>query len=106
MAYIPIRERLWCRPSEAAIFIGRGKTYLNAKIRTGEIVSRRDGRCRMIHVASLIARYGLDEDRIEAGKTNEPQAKAEVRADSGASAPAIDEIKHSIKGRKVRIVDT
>jgi|SRR5271165_6558824 len=109
MARIPLRERLWCRPGEAAPFIGLGKTYVYEKIRSGEIVSRLDGRARMIHVPSLIARFGLAGDQIEAGETNEPitpKTKAEVRAGSEASAPAVTEVKHSTKGRKVRNVDT
>lgn len=102
MARIPLRECLWCRPGEAAPFIGRGKTYLYEKIRSGEIVTRLDGRARMIHVPSLIARYGLAGDQIESGETVRPAPEAGVGADSGASAPAMNEIKRSKMGRKVR----
>jgi hypothetical protein len=84
VAYIPIRERLWCRPGEAAIFIGRGKTYLYEKIRSGEIVSRRDGRNRLIHVPSLIARYDLNEADVA-------QTEAGMGSNSGRSASAMNQ---------------
>jgi hypothetical protein len=85
--HIPFRERLWSRPGPAAHFLGHGKTWLYGKIRSGEIVSKLDGRARMIHVPSLIARYGLVEDQIESAETVRPVQEAEYGAASHRASP-------------------
>lgn len=86
MSYMPIRERLWCRPREAAVFIGCGKTYLYEKMRSGDIVSRRDGRIRLIHVPSLIARYDLNKADVAVSRT-----EAGLGSNSGRSASAMNQ---------------
>ena len=58
MAYIPFRERLWCSVPEAQQVLNKGRTKIFEGIANGEIVSKLDGRRRLIHVPSLIARYG------------------------------------------------
>jgi hypothetical protein len=99
--HIPFRERLWSRPGPAGQFIGRGKTWIYDKIRSGEIVSKLDGRARMIHVPSLIARYGLVEDQIV-----RPVQEAEYGAASHGGASIAVKDKWTATDRKVRKAGT
>ena len=103
---IPLRERLWCRPGPAAQFLGRGRTWIFDKIRSGEIVSKLDGRARLIHVPSLIARYGLTEDKVASGVIIQPAPESEVGSNCQAVVPAAREDKALAKRRKARNVDT
>jgi hypothetical protein len=104
---IPFRERLWCRPGEAGQFIGRGKTWIFDKIRSGEIVSKLDGRrTRLIHVPSLIARYGLTEDQVGSGEIIQPAPESGVGSNCQAVVPAAREDKTLIKRQKSDNVNT
>jgi hypothetical protein len=47
---IPFCERIWCSVLEYMQVTGEGHSKIHEKIRTGEIVSKRDGRRRRIHV--------------------------------------------------------
>jgi hypothetical protein len=105
VAYVPIRDRIWCRPGVAGQFIGRGRTWVYDKIRSGEIVSKLDGRIRLIHVPSLIARFGLPGDQPGSGQTEQPVPESEVGSNSQAVVPAAREDKVRVSRRKVRIVD-
>jgi hypothetical protein len=99
--HIPFRERLWSRPGPAGQFVGHGRTWIHDRIRSGEIVSKLDGRARMIHVPSLIARYGLVEDQIV-----RPVQEAEDSAASHRAAPTAVKDKRTATDRKVRNADT
>ena len=103
---IPLRERLWCRPAPAAQFLGRGKTWIFDKIRSGEIVSKLDGRARLIHVPSLIARYGLTEDQVGSGEIIQPAPESGVGSNCQAVVPAAREDKTLIKRQKSDNVNT
>jgi hypothetical protein len=92
--HIPFRERLWCRPGPAGQFIGRGRTWIHDKIRSGEIVSKLEGRARLVHVPSLIARYGLPEDQVASGRTNPPMPERKVATNSIAAAPTVTTNAH------------
>jgi hypothetical protein len=93
--YVPIRYRIWCRPSVAGPFLGRGRTWIFNKIRSGEIVSKLDGpRIRLVHVPSLIARFGLPLDQLESGETEHPAPELAVGSNSQA-VPAAQKDKAS-----------
>jgi hypothetical protein len=88
VAYIPFRERLWCSPAEAGQVLGMGKTKVAERIRIGEIVSRKEGRLRRIHVPSLIARFGLESPQLEVAAMPDIQNKptARVRRKNAAAS--------------------
>ena len=81
MAHIPFKDRLWCSVDETCQVTGQGRTAVFAKMSSGEIVSKLEGRRRLIHVPSLIASYDIfsprnadtkpvdDADARGAGKT-------------------------------------
>jgi excisionase family DNA binding protein len=51
----PPAERIWVRPKEAARLAGIGLTRIYEMIASGEVVSRKIGRMRLISVASIKA---------------------------------------------------
>jgi hypothetical protein len=50
---VPFSERLWCSVDEARQVAGEGRTKFYEKITAGEIVSKKEGRRRLIYVPSL-----------------------------------------------------
>ncbi len=56
---IPFNERLWCKVKEAVEVVGEGRTKLYDKLASGEIVSKKEGRSRLIFVPSLLEKFGL-----------------------------------------------
>jgi hypothetical protein len=84
----------------AAPFLGRGKTWLYDKIRSGEIVSKLDGRnIRLIHVPSLIARFGLPGDQLGSGQPEHQAPELEVGSNSQA-VPAAQKDKALVSRQK------
>ncbi len=79
MAHIPFKERLWCSVDEACQVTGQGRTAVFAKISAGDIVSKLEGRRRLIHVPSLIARYeNSSSPGLKALEDNNPGADAAI----------------------------
>jgi excisionase family DNA binding protein len=56
---VPFNERLWCKVEEACQVLGIGRTKLYEKMDTGEIVSKKEGRSRLIFIPSLLEKFGL-----------------------------------------------
>ena len=61
-ARIPFRERMWCSVEEACDVSGLRRTKLFEMIASGELVSRKEGRRRLISVESLLNRFGGDSE--------------------------------------------
>jgi hypothetical protein len=86
--------------------LGIGKTKVFEKIRNKEIVSRREGRLRRIHVPSLIARYGLEiappEAPPMADETNTEAVvgRTDVRASTARPQPPKESERPSIAVRR------
>ncbi len=54
MAHIPFRERIWCSVRDACEVTGDGRTKIFDKVRTGRIVSKKDGARRKLSVRSVL----------------------------------------------------
>ena len=60
-ARVPFRERIWCSVEDACDVAGLRRTKIFAMIATGELASKKEGRRRLVSVASLLARFSPDE---------------------------------------------
>ncbi|HVZ16997.1 MAG TPA: helix-turn-helix domain-containing protein [Terriglobales bacterium] len=52
--HIPFRERITCSIADAVVASGIGRTGLYELLQSGVIKSRKHGRRRLVHVASLV----------------------------------------------------
>ena len=59
---VPFRERIWCSVEDACDVSGLRRTKLLEMVYTGELTSRKEGRRRLISVASLLNRFGADSE--------------------------------------------
>jgi hypothetical protein len=56
---VPFRERIWCSVEDACDVSGLRRTKIFEMIAAGELTSRREGRRRLVSVASILDRFGI-----------------------------------------------
>lgn len=57
---VPFRERIWCSVEDACDVAGLRRTKMFEMIAASELASRKEGRRRLVSVASLLDRFSPD----------------------------------------------